>query len=196
MPFSRISLLPAHDLLPEIAGEFVGATRRRRHARLPELAANLWIVQHCHLRGIELGDHRRRGERRRQRACPLVADRIGEALLDEGRHLGKNLRAFLRGRRQRLELPGFDLRHDGRHVAEQAVELAAEQIGHGLRRAAIGHRLELDAGGGLIELKPEMGDGAEPGDADGDGAGPSLASAASSRAELTFIARSPPAWSS
>ena len=57
---------------------------------------------------------------------------------------------------ERLELARLDLRDDGRDVAEQAVHLAAEQIGHRLRRATIGHCLEFDAGGRLEQLEPEM----------------------------------------
>ena len=80
------------------------------------------------------------------------------------------------------------LRDDGRNVAEQAVDLAAEQVGHRLRCAPIGHGLELHPGGRLEQLEPEMGDGAESGDADGDRArAVRFARAASSRAEFTCI---------
>ena len=80
----------------------------------------------------------------------------------------------------------LDLGDDGRNVPEQAVDLAGEEIGHRLGRAPIGHGLELDAGGRLEELKPEVGDGAEPMMLMVMAPG-SAASAASSRAELTGI---------
>src|SRR5262245_27450290 len=108
----------------------------------------------------ELTDDGRRRPRRRQGPGPLIGDGIGKALLHEGGYVRENGGAFLRRRRQRLELAGLNLRHDGRIVPEQAVELPAYEIAHRLRRSAIGHGLELHARGRLEEFEPEVGDGA------------------------------------
>ena len=60
------------------------------------------------------------------------------------------------------------MRDDGRAITEQAVELAADEIGHSGCGTAIRNAQEIDAGGRLEQLEPEMGNRAETGDRDRD----------------------------
>ncbi len=196
MPFSRISLpqrvISSRRWRPKSSGELGdGVTpaclSRSRTSGSFRTAVKAALSRPITAAGVRAGA---------KRAGPLVGDGVGEALLDEGRNIRENVGALLRRGGERLELAGLDLGDDGRDVAEQTVELPAEQVGHRLRCAAIGHRLELDAGRGLVELEPEMRDGADTGDADGDGAGPFRARARRARApSRPAWRRSPPAWS-
>ena len=87
-----------------------------------------------------------------------------------------------------LSLPARHLRHDGRHVADQAVEMAGKDVGDApAPRRDRAPTCSLDAGRSLEQLQAEIGHRAAAGDADGDGAGLARASSASSRAELTFM---------
>ena len=197
MPFSRISLpqrvISSRRWRPNSSGELGdGVTPASASS-----GVGLRIIQHRREGRAEPGDHRRRGARRRQQSGPLVGDRVGEALLDEGRNVRERARAIVRRGGQRLELAGLHLGDDGRDVAEQS-RRAARRAGRsppGMRRDRA--RLELDAGRAWKSSSPRCEIAPTPVIADGDAPGRSRASAASSRAEFTCMAAfDDAAWSS
>jgi hypothetical protein len=91
-----------------------------------ELAADLWIRECGIERPIELRNLGGRRECRCEDACPLIGDGVRKSLLDQCRHVGEALGPALRRRCQGLELSGFDLSDDCRHVGKEAVEPPAE----------------------------------------------------------------------
>ena len=68
-----------------------------------------------------------------------------------------------RGDRERAQRTGADQRHHRERVAEQYVDLSAQDFGHRRRGALVGHDQEIDAGPAGKQHATEMPDGAVAG---------------------------------
>ena len=81
--------------------------------------------------------------------------------LADGRHLGHRVDALRRRHRQHLRLLRLVLRAHRVDLEEQQVDVAGDEIVHGLRGAAIGHVRELRAGDAREQFAGEMRRGAD-----------------------------------
>ena len=85
---------------------------------------------------------------------------VGRHGVGHGRHVRQRRRARRRGHRNGAHFAGTDMGdRRGEHV-EHHLHPAADQVGQGLRRTAIGHVDDVDAGHELEQLGRDMGSGA------------------------------------
>jgi hypothetical protein len=135
---------------------------------LGELGADFRIIHGRENAGIELGDDLGQRPCWGEDAGPLVGHGIGKSLLRESRNVREDFGTAPRRGGERLDPAGCDLSDHGRPVPEQAIELAAEEVGHGGRSTAVGHLQKPYPSCRLKKFEPKMGDRAEAGDRNGD----------------------------
>ena len=123
--------------------------RRALHHRadLAQALADRGLLEHLVERLVELGDDRRRHALGSEQAIPGV-DVVArhDAGLDRRRHVRRGREAVLAGHRQRANLAGLDLAEQRRHRIEQHVHVLGEQRREHLRRGAVVHLQQFDAG--------------------------------------------------
>ena len=94
---------------------------------------------------MQLVHHRRRGACRHEDAVPVHASDFGKSKLRERRHVGQEPRALVAGDRQRTQLAGGDVLRDIAGHRHGRGQIAAQQVGHHGRHAAVGHVGQFDA---------------------------------------------------
>ena len=105
---------------------------------------------------LSLRDRRLRNAGRAGEAEPRRHRVAGHARLGEGRHVRQHEEPRRPGDAERAQASVLHHLGDHGHVVHERVDALAEQIGRGLRRAAIRHMLHLDPGGRGEQLKRQM----------------------------------------
>ena len=98
----------------------------------------------------------------RDQAVPVVREHGLETGLAGRRDIGQGGAARLRRHGERLDLAGADVRQQHRHIEHDHLHVAAEQVVHRGRGAAIGNVHEIDLGGDLEQFDREMRESARP----------------------------------
>ncbi len=113
--------------------------------------------------GLQPRHDLRRRARRQPGAEPVDHVEVLEALLLHGRHVGHALPALLAGHRERAQLALLHQRQRDLGADEEHVDVAAQQVGHGGRRALVGHLQHLDVRGGEHHFRRDVAGRSEPG---------------------------------
>jgi hypothetical protein len=93
---------------------------------------------------------------RREQAVPALGSVALHACFGDRRQVGKGRRTLCRRDCQRAQLPSLDQRGRARDRREHHLDLSAEQIGDGGRRALVGNGGEIDLGQRLEQFASEM----------------------------------------
>ena len=111
-----------------------------------------------HFDRVAVDPLRQRGRRpgRRHEAEPGDRAEARHAGLREGRQFRRRLGALQVGDRQDLQLAATMQRHRGGERVEEHIDVAGEDIGQRLLRAAIGHRQHLDSSQRLKQRRRQM----------------------------------------
>ena len=152
----------ALDQLLQAGRPAIGALSGAVRAELDVALGGRWIVERLVERIHELVDDRLRRALGRHHGVPGAEDEVDAGFLG-GRHVGQGLQP--RRRRHRIGLDGaaLDLRDDVQRLVDHVVDLAADEIVEGRRRAAIGHQRGLEAELGVEHRARHMGDRADAG---------------------------------
>ncbi len=130
-------------------GQALAHARRRHHGRD---------------RMLELGADRRRDALGAEHAVPEAQVHVGRldaGLLERG-HIGQCGRALLAGDQQRLDQPALDERLGHRHCRHVHLDVAGDDVAHGLAAALVGHMHGVDVGAVADHLPGQVCDAADP----------------------------------
>ena len=135
---------------------------------------HLFCLEHADHSFADLVDDLIRRIGRRHQPKPSERGEAGQGRLRHGRHIRQMGRAHRRADSENPQCAGLVLRQGRRQVVEHEENVAAQQVVHGGRRAAVGHMIELHAGPRLEQGRRQVRCGANALRPVGDGAGVGL----------------------
>ena len=145
MPAVWMTLAHLLCFAADVASEFVGARLDDVDALCAELRLDLRRIERGMCGGLDPRQRRRRRADRRHQADPHRGFESLEAQFVERRQIGCDGRPLDARRRQRLQLAGANVLQHRRGRREHELNLAAEQIRHRRRAAAVRDMQHLDA---------------------------------------------------